>query len=359
MSKIDATIFTPPELTIEETEDLQDLQEKVAHAIEQEEVSLIYSAYQNLIEMAFDLRQYPTAVEGLTYIQSNAATLDLSDEETATLHRRFGILAFANKDFETAKGEFDKGLSLAKDGVDMELEAKLLGDLANVAAMQEDFTTAIELNEAAIEKNEANEIDSGIPYYNLGIMYMQVQNYDEALDCFESALEIFGSDEELDKQEFLHLQLGELYAAKQDWKTALLNYHYASELQEEGSETLSKTYLYIVTILLRMNEHDKAIEYYEKAMPIILEKGDIEYRSDNYFQLANLYVQFRDEFTTAIEYYEKALAIAKTDDNIENKEWKELMVAKIEDSLAETREKQAVVDKKKSKKSGFFGFFKS
>ncbi len=284
--------------------------------------------------------------------------MNLSEEDTATLHRRFGILSFTNKEFEAAKTEFNKGLSLVKDGVDVELEAKLLGDLANIAAMQEDYNTAIELNEAAIEKNEANKIDSAIPYHNLGIMYMEVQNYDEAVDCFESALEIFGEEEDLDKQLFLHLQLGELYSARQDWKTALLNFHYASEIQEENSEALSKTYLYIVTILIKMNEHDKAIEYYEKAMPIILEKGDIEYRSDNYFQLANLHVQFKDEFTTAIEYYENALAIAKTDDNPENQEWKELMIAKIEDSLSETREKQAVVDKKKSKKSGFFGFFK-
>lgn len=357
MSKIDATIFTPPELTEEQKEDLQDLQEKVEHAQAQNEVDLIHAAYENLIEMSFDLRQYSTALEGLEYIKANAAELDLSDEATAILHRRFGMLAFANKDLEKAKAEFEKGLLLANDGVEVELEAKLLGDLANIAAMQEDYGTAIELNEAAIEKNEANEIDSAIPYYNLGIMYMEVHNFEEALECFESALEIFGDDEELDKQEFLYLQLGELYAVKQDWKAALLNYHYASELQEEGSEKLSKTYLLIISILLRMNEHDKAIEYYEKAMPIILTKGDIEYRADNYFQLANLYVKFRDDFKTAIDYYEKAHAIAKTEDNPENQEWKELMLAKIEDSLAETKESEAAANKKKSKK-GFFGFFK-
>lgn len=359
MSKTDATIFTPPELTEEQKEDLQDLQEKVAHAMEQEEVNLTATAYQNLIKMAFDLRQYPMAVEGLEFMKTHAAELDLSDEDTAIIYRRFGVLAFTNQDYDAAKADFDKAFSLAKDGVDLELEAKLLGDLANIAAMKEDYATAIELNEAAIEKNEANEIDSAIPYYNLGLMYMEVQNYEEAIECFESALEIFGDDEELDKQEFLHLQLGELYAVKQDWTTALLNYHYASELQEENSEKLSKTYLLIVSILLRMNEYDKAIEYYEKAMPIILDKGDIEYRADNYFQLANLYVKFRDDFPTAIDYYEKAYAIASTDDNPENKEWKDLMLAKIEDSLAESRENQAIVDKKKTKKKGFFGFFKS
>ncbi len=359
MSKIDATVFTPPELTEEQKESLQDLQGKVTNAIEQEDVNLIHKSYEELIDLAFDLRQYPVAVEGLEYIKNKVAELNLSNEETAVLHRRLGVLAFTNKDYEVAKDEFGKGLDLSKDGADVELEAKLLSDLANVAAIQEDFETAIELNEAAIEKNEENEIDSAVPYYNLGLMYMEVQNFDEAVDCFESALEIFGEDEELDKQEFLHLQLAQLYTARQEWKTALLNYHYASELQEEDSEELSKTYLYVIAVLLKMNEYDKAIEYYHKAIPIIEIHGDIEYQSDNYFQLANLYVKFKDDFPNAIECYEKAYEIAKTDDNPENQEWKDLMLAKIEDSLEETRENQAAMDKKKSKKKGFFGFFKS
>ncbi|MFT6148288.1 MAG: tetratricopeptide (TPR) repeat protein [Saprospiraceae bacterium] len=354
MSKTEATILEAENLTAEQTEQINDLQESVQHLIEKEvEAEKIQAAYDELITVCFDLRQYDTAMDGLNYIREHSSELDLNDTQTAALHRRFGVAAFAKEEFDEAKIEFDKGIALAANDIDIELEGKLLCDLGNIAAVKEEFSEAIELYEAAIEKNEAHEIQQTAPYINLGLIYLKVQNISEAAECFEAALEIFDEEEELDRQEILHLQLGRIYDALNNDKDALLNYHYASELQEEGSEILGETYVLMAGVLLGMAENGKAIEYYEKALPIVLEHGDIELKAEHYFQLANLYSRYDEDYETAIQYFENALEIAKTDE--ENEEWRNLMVAKLEDSIEVNQENLSKFSKRKSKKSGLFG----
>jgi tetratricopeptide (TPR) repeat protein len=348
MSKLDVI------LTEEETEQLNELKVAVVELIEKEaDVTVIRTAYDELIEACFDLRQYEMAVDGLNYLKANSSELDLSDAETAALYRKFGMVAFAKEEIEEAKIEFEKALKLLEDEVNVVLETKLLCDLGNIAAMKGEVSEAIEFYESAIELSEEHEIEMPEPFINLGLMYLQTEDIDGAIECFEAALELYDEDEALDKQEMLHLQLANIYAVQNTHKEALLNYHYASELQEEDSEILAKTYIAMAGVLSEMAEHDKSIEYYEKALPILLEHSDIEVQSEHYFQLANLYTRYKEDYEKALGYHKRALEIAKTD--TENQEWRDLMVAKLEDSIEVTQESFSKFGSKKVKKTGFFG----
>jgi len=353
MPKLDAAIFTKKELSAEQEEHLADLKSSVNELIADDaSLTQIKTAYDEYIEACFDYHQYEAAETGLNFINEHSATFELSDSETADLHRHFGVLAFSKKEIEKAKIAFEKGLTFLEDSTDEDeiLRAKLFADLGNIAALEEDFLTAIELYEAAIEINEENEIDAATPFNNLGLVYLETQNLDEAADCFEAALEIYQEEEDLLQQEILHLQLGSIYFAQDNLTDALRNYHYATELQEENSEKLGKTYVSMVSILLKMGENQKAIEFYEKALPILAEHSDIELQAEHYFQIANLYNRYIEDYEKAIQYYQSALDVAKTDD--ENPEWRDLMIAKLEDSIAASQEN---MDKKNNKKSGLFG----
>lgn len=354
MSKIETAIFSPVTLTATQIERLEELAKAVEQLIENEaDKSEIRTAYDAFIEACFDLRQYENAIEGLNYLKANSSELDLSDAETADLYRKFGLVAFSKNEMEEAKTLFEKALNLVADEVDVVLEAKLLCDLGNLAAANEAFEEAAELYDAAIEFAEEHEIATATPFINAGLVYLQMGSLGDAIEYFEIALEHYEDDEELEKQEMLHLQLGSLYHAQNNFKEALLNYHYASELQEEDSEVLGKTYVIMANILTAMAEHNKSIEYYEKALPIFMEHGDIELKSEHCFQLANLYGQYKEDYATSLEYYKKALEIAKTD--TENEDWRDLMVAKLEDSIEIAKENLAATANKKNKKSGFFG----
>jgi tetratricopeptide (TPR) repeat protein len=354
MSKIEATVSSNENLLEEDAQQLSELTEVVTQLIEREaNITEIRVAYDELIGACFDLRQYEMAVGGLNFLKENSSELDLSDAETADLYRKLGLVAFVKKEIDEAKTEFEKALDLLKDEVDVVLEAKLLCDLGNVAATKEDVSEAIELYESAIELSVEHEIETPEPFINLGLMYLETEHIEEAIECFETALELYDEGEALDKQEMLHLQLANIYAVQNSHKDALLNYHYASELQEEDSEILGKTYVAMAGILSAMAEHDKSIEYYEKALPIFLEHSDIEVKAEHYFQLANLYSSYQEDYAKALEYHKKALEIAKTD--TENKEWRDLMVAKLEDSIEVAEENLSKFGGKKSKKSGFFG----
>jgi tetratricopeptide (TPR) repeat protein len=354
MSKIEATVSSNENLLEDDALQLSELTEVVIQLIEREaNIIEIRTAYDELIEACFDLRQYEMAVGGLNFLKENSSELDLSDAETASLYRKFGLVAFVKKEIEEAKIEFEKAWDLLRGEVDVVLEAKLLCDLGNIAATKAEISEAIELYESAIELSEEHEIETPEPFINLGLMYLETQHIEEAIECFETALELYDEGEALDKQEILHLQLANIYAVQNNHKDALLNYHYASELQDEDAEILGKTYVAMAGVLSAMAEHDKSIEYYEKALPILLEYGDIEVKSEHYFQLANLYSSYKEDYTRALEYHTKALEIAKID--TENQEWRDLMIAKLEDSIEVAEENLSKYVSKKSKKSGFFG----
>jgi GTP1/Obg family GTP-binding protein len=78
MSKTEATILEAENLTAEQTEQINDLQESVQHLIEKEvEAEKIQAAYDELITVCFDLRQYDTAMDGLNYIREHSLIREL------------------------------------------------------------------------------------------------------------------------------------------------------------------------------------------------------------------------------------------------------------------------------------------
>ena len=353
MAKLEAAIFSKVELTDEQNNHLAELKSSVDELIA-DEVDLIQlkAAYELYIEACFDYRQYENAEQGLNFIYEHRETFELNDAQTADLYRHFGVLAFSKKEIENAKTEFENGLTLLEDSTDEdeELRAKLLADLGNVASVQEDFETAVKNYEAAIDINEENEIDAVVTYHNLGLIYLENQNLNDAADCFEAALEIYQEEENIAQQEIMHLQLGSIYFAQDNLTDALRNYHYATELQEENSEILGRTYVSMVSILLKMGENTKAVDIYEKALPMLIAHSDLEVKAEHYFQIANLYNRYIEDYKSAVKYYQKSMEIAATDN--ENPEWRDLMIAKLEDSIAVSQEN---LNKKNKKKSGLFG----
>lgn len=353
MPKLDAAIFNKVELSADQKEHLEELKSSVNELIADEaDVFQIKSAYDDYIEACFDYHQYEDAESGLNFIHDNSETFELSDAETADLLRHFGVLAFSKKEIDTAQQKFEKALALLEDNTEdnEELQAKLMTDLGNVESVNENFETAIDYYESAIELNEANEIDAATPFHNLGIVYLETHNVEEAVECFESALEIYQEQDNLTQQEAMHLQLGAIYLAQDNLNNALKNYHYASELQEEDSENLGKIYLTMVNILLKMGENQKAVNIYEKALPILETFSDLDIKAEHHFQIANLYRNYLADDDKAISYYQSALEMAKTEE--EHTEWRDLMIAKIEDSIAICQEN---MQQKTKKKSGLFG----
>jgi len=130
-----------------------------------------------------------------------------------------------------------------------------------------------------------------------------ISHYREA----ESMYQDFGGEEGIvgikETIGFTYYRMGRFNKAKEELEKAI---EMGERIQSERIATLYGTY---ALILREIGEYDEAAEYFEKAIPLMEEKGDKENLSVTYQNLASLYLS-RSKYEQALSLYEKALDLA-------------------------------------------------
>jgi CHAT domain-containing protein len=100
---------------------------------------------------------------------------------------RKGTLAWSQHDFQTAASRYHDALQAARERKNPVLETASLGSLGLVAASQEHYDESLDWNRQALEKATAAHArgDVAVILFNIGWSYLELGDYESALDLFE------------------------------------------------------------------------------------------------------------------------------------------------------------------------------
>ncbi|MBM4137690.1 MAG: tetratricopeptide repeat protein [Nitrospira sp.] len=142
---------------------------------------------------------------------------------------------------------------------------------------------------------QKNPQDSGIMYL-LGIIYYQEGNYDLAIEYIRKALEFNPLSDA-----YAYFYLGNALKNKKQFDEAITCYQRALQMNPQ----LIEAYHNLAWIFQEKNQTDEAITYYQKALNLNPALADA------YYNLGTIF-QDRKQFDDAITFYQKALEIDPT-----------------------------------------------
>jgi len=151
----------------------------------------------------------------------------------------------------------------------------------------------------------------------LGTTYIQMGNYDKAMEIFIPALK--QAKELGDKygmERSLH-SIGGVYYYKSDFETALKYWGKSFSIAEEFDDkhAMGDCLNNIGNVYGNKGEYDKALDYYDRSLAIKEEMGYKRGMADNLNNIGNVYMR-KGEHNKALDYYNNSLTINRAfDDN--------------------------------------------
>lgn len=192
--------------------------------------------------------------------------------------------------------------------------------LGNINLAQNNYIEAIKLYQECLDIATENSYQTLIPHLhnNMGLLYKQIEDYDDAQTNFEKAYNLFKeqSDEAnsvypLYNRALVQSIIGHDNEAINGYLD-LVGYH----LKTENWVSLASVYNSISMIYLKNQEYDKAKEYLEMALNAVRDKKDSFNTGPSSFYTASIYSNaaeifaIENEFTKAKTYAHKAIKIA-------------------------------------------------
>ena len=152
-------------------------------------------------------------------------------------------------------------------------------------------------------------------YNNIGLVYANLGDYEKALDYFNKSLsirlEVFGDSHPDVAQSYNNI--GVVYANLGDYEKALDYYNKSLSIQLEvfggHNPDIASSYNNIGGVYYNLGDYDNALDYYNKSLAICLEVfGDNHPDvATSYNNIGLVYANIGDH-AQALEYYKKALA---------------------------------------------------
>jgi tetratricopeptide (TPR) repeat protein len=289
---------------------------KVYHALYKSKKNDLKAKYDNLLELAYLNFKKASELDTLKKIG------DIMDLDVFNLYQ--DLFSYGVKSFESKK--FDQALKAWENALDIRKYSKLTRDVIDsstiyncgIAAMN-----ALNYNKAIEYFNKANEINYGGPntYILLKSCYLSQGDSIKALDVIKKGFEKFQNDQAI------LIDLINYYLVSKNTKDALIYL----DLAIQNDPKNASFYHAKGTLYDKMNEYEKAIELYKKAIELKPDYFDAYYNLGAiYFNKGiNLYKEANDEldakkyeikkniadsvYIKAIPLFEKALEIIPDD----------------------------------------------
>jgi tetratricopeptide (TPR) repeat protein/DNA-binding CsgD family transcriptional regulator len=192
--------------------------------------------------------------------------------------------------------------------------------LGNVQLAQNNHLEALKLYQECLEISKNSSYNSLIPhlYNNMGLLYKQIEDYDDALTNFEKAYNLFleSDDDANSVYPLYNIALVQSILGKSDEAINgylnLTSYH----LKTENWVSLASIYNSISQIYLKNEDYVRAREYLNMALSAMKNKSDkfnsgpsSFYKASIYSNAAELYA-VNNDYTEAKVYAHKAINIA-------------------------------------------------
>ncbi len=144
----------------------------------------------------------------------------------------------------------------------------------------------------------------------LGIAYLDLRQYKEALECYQHALHICQEIDDPWGEAIALLGLGRAHLHLGQYEEALGHSRYALHICQEIDDPWGETFalLNIGAIHRKLQQFEDALDYFQRILIVVL---PIRHQSGEAMALHNLGDTFRDlqRFTDALEYFQRACTI--------------------------------------------------
>ena len=244
-------------------------------------VETIYGDFAGIIRLQ---RVYLEAtsyyLQGNNYIMKNKYDLAIKKFNEAIKRESYYAGAFQGRGIVHAyKKEYELAIGNLNEAIEMsQYNATAYLSRGNVYAKTGDYKKAI----ADLEKANDNQIpreDIVLPriHLSLGNTYAKAKEYDEAIKVFDHAIQRLPdlydptgwrpSDDRYDIAAPLHYNLGNVYLKMgQQEDRAISCFENGIKWSQYDHPRKSYLYLHLSTVYIKINQHEKAIEYADKAI---------------------------------------------------------------------------------------------
>jgi tetratricopeptide (TPR) repeat protein len=222
--------------------------------------------------------------------------------------------------------DLDQAKKYYQEAVDKYLVANKLFEhtqcrmiLGNIELAKGQYYEAFEIYDSCLPAASENNYSDVLPhlYNNIGVIFLELEDYDQAGPSLEKAYDIFESQNDTYNSSHAANNLAYIYHARGEQEKAINKYlSIVPVYLKEGFWTnLAELYTSVSVIYLDQGLQDKANEY------ISLAKNILENNSDNFIGPSSMIearvystasgVEFNNHnYTTAIDYAKKSLQLA-------------------------------------------------
>ncbi len=198
----------------------------------------------------------------------------------AAVHRMGGQM-------ETALGELEQALKMAKDTSDTTLEAQVLGDMVHAHHIRRDFnaeTMALAERARELHRTLGHRRDEADMCGALAALHQARGEAHQARSRYEEALELLSSGGDLGVRAVVHTNLGTLHQELGNLDLALTHHEEALKLcVAAGGRRLEGGVLgNRASVLFEMGRLDEARDGFDRAVRVLHDVGDIVHEA--YFQ---------------------------------------------------------------------------
>lgn len=281
------------------------------------------SDVDRLIEMADSARL--TAKDSIIIYADSALSLAMDYEYNEGIIKGYYRMAvgyyFANQ-LDTTIYWAEKAINYNPEHIDTTIlydekgkVHNLLGIINKTTKGSEGYEKAIEHYLASIKYAEKLGISEPLAntYHNIVDVFRLTKDYDKALEYNLKAEQLYKELNKLNHIPVVLTSRGNIQYSMGDTLKALNTYKEALRVEKNSLENQVSLLQNIGAAYLELNVQDSAILYFEKALPIYEQFGDIKgiWGRANTYNNIGLYYMDKGIFSEAIRYSEKGLALAK------------------------------------------------
>ncbi len=242
---------------------------------------------------------------GLVLASTNNKSMD--DVQLARLILFFDELFKAPKIvFDSVENIFELKMNAA--------EPELINQLAIFFAENGIHQSAARTWETLLEiaRNQNYEGWLTVCYNNLGQVYLHLNDYDNAIECYHLALDRFEASDTVSGVIQSLVNISQIYQKKGEWERSVEVLKKAIKQYEKIKDTrgAARTLINIAQLYRNHNQLDQAIIHYEATRSYLKKIGDTKRLAQVYGNLG-LISKSRNDLDAAVEYFSKAIAAAR------------------------------------------------
>ena len=187
--------------------------------------------------------------------------------------------------------------------------APLRGTLANLWFELRLYPRALQTYQAMLDDPSACS-HHGVTYHQIGMVYEDQQQWQQALDAYQHALELKEQHGQQHQLGSTHHQIGIVYQEQQQWQQALDAYQRALELKEQHGQQhqLGSTHHQIGRVYQEQQQWQQALDAYQRALEFKKAHGQQHEMSSTYHQIGMVYQEQR-QWQPALAAYQRALKL--------------------------------------------------